>query len=177
MKFMECFLYGSPSVPHPPEFNTSVSHKKGHSFSAPKILQFNTPLSSTQKPLSVLNWGVLVWNWGMCETEGCVVFGVNSRGRWNWGVLVSNRGVFGGEKVGPCVELLCRNKRVVLNWGVFFLYFQLIIVFMAFYRNKDGTFFTLNSDHLVRHNSNQRELSHTSDKTHHDILPLPSQRK
>ena len=38
-----------PSVPHrPPQFNTSVPHKD-HTFSAPEIPQFNTPLSSTPK--------------------------------------------------------------------------------------------------------------------------------
>ena len=42
-----------PSVPHrPPQLNTSVSHKD-HTFSAPKIPQFNT------KPPQFL-----VWNWG-----------------------------------------------------------------------------------------------------------------
>ena len=84
-----------------PQFNTSVPHKD-HSFSVPKILQFNTknlsvqhqnPLSSTPKtsqfhtplsPFSVLNWRVLsvelkiVFNWGLCWTEGFSV--------WNWEV-------------------------------------------------------------------------------------------
>ena len=56
-----------PSVQHrPPQFNTSVPHKD-HTFSAPKIPQFNT------KNLSVTNQkpeGLLVWNWGVCGTEG-----------------------------------------------------------------------------------------------------------
>ena len=48
---------GFPSVPHPPQFNTSVSHKRASSFqstkflSPPKTPQFTTPLNYTPKPL------------------------------------------------------------------------------------------------------------------------------
>ena len=37
------FDNGSPSVPHAPQFNTSVQHKR-----APKISQFNTENASAQ---------------------------------------------------------------------------------------------------------------------------------
>ena len=74
----------------PPQFRIPLSstHKRDHCFSAPKIPQFNTPLSSTPKtsqfntPFSyflsaifcLFFWvcwteGFLVWNWGMCRTE------------------------------------------------------------------------------------------------------------
>ena len=52
--------FGSPSVPHPPQFNTSVPHKMATPFQHPKFLsstpkppQFNTtPSVPHQKPLS-----------------------------------------------------------------------------------------------------------------------------
>ena len=62
----------------------------------------------------VLNRGVLVWNWGVCGTEGFVEL----RDLLNWGVFRSwtegfrvwNWGVFGLKRSGPfiwnwCVEL------------------------------------------------------------------------
>ena len=93
------------------------STQKGHSFSPPKIPQFLTKITSVQLRV-VLNWGFLVWNWGVCWTEGLLVS--------NWGVcgnegfLVWNRGFFGVELrdfVGwKELALLCGTG--LLNWGV-----------------------------------------------------------
>ena len=96
-------LKGSPSVQH------IISTQKGHSFSAPKIPQFHNknPLVQPQKPLSLTPkiplfhtphssrhtffGSFLVWNWGVCWTEGFWVL----------------------ERCGPSVEL----RGVVWNWG------------------------------------------------------------
>ena len=59
-KFQFTMLTGSPSVPHPPQFNTSVPYRRANPFQPPKSLsstpktpQFNTTLSVPhQKPLS-----------------------------------------------------------------------------------------------------------------------------
>ena len=102
--------------PRPPQFNTSVPHKRTTPFQTPKTSQFNTPLSSTPKTPH-FHWGVsgtkgiLVLNWG--------VFGVEMRGFWcgTEGVLVVNWGGAGTEGFGGWkgVVLLCGTD--VLNWG------------------------------------------------------------
>ena len=117
-----------PSVPHrPAQFNTSVLHKD-HTFSAPKIPQFNTkspsvphqkPLSSPhpsvphQKPLYSTHLSVphrlyrAIGFW--CETEGFLV--------WNWevfsteGFRVWNWRILWAEKEWPfCVELVLNGR-------------------------------------------------------------------
>ena len=64
-KFQFTMLTGSPSVPHPPQFNTSVPHKRATPFQPPKSLsstlktpQFNTFLSvQLQNPPSSIQKG------------------------------------------------------------------------------------------------------------------------
>ena len=79
--------------------------------STPKTRQFITqiPQFHTEKPSvppppqfqDVLNWGVLVWNWGVYWTEGFLV--------WNWGILGAEKEWF------FCVELMCWTEGV-WNW-------------------------------------------------------------
>ena len=97
------------------------STQKSHSFSAPKIPQFNTKNPSVQHTLQFntkkpsvqhrkkLCWteGFLVLNSGMCWTEGFSVltagfFVVNSGVFWCW-----TQGFRWLKRCGPCVELMC----------------------------------------------------------------------
>ena len=122
-----------PSVPHwLPQFNSSVQHKD-HTFSVPRMSQFNTKNRSVQHPpqfhtpsvqhtpqFNTINPSFQhthVLNWGGCRTEGCVelrgfrywtevVFVFNGGMLWTEGFLVLNRGILEAEK-----EWL-----FVLNW-------------------------------------------------------------
>ena len=92
------------SVPHrTPQFNTSVPHKK-HTFSAPKMPQFNTKNRTVQhqnllsfiSKIPQFQTNLLVRNWG--------VFGIEQRSVLNWGVFCVELRNFGGLKG---VALLC----------------------------------------------------------------------
>ena len=131
---VKIFYEGSPSVPHPPQFNSSVPHKRVTPFqppkspiSTPKTPQFHTPFSSTLKPsvpdLKPLREKIalnkrcgtekfLVWNWG--------VFGVELRGSvWNWGVLLYE-------------EWCLRNCSWILISLVVYLLFRVFFAFDTF---------------------------------------------
>ena len=107
--------------------NPSVSHRKPLGSTA-KTPQFHPPPSVPQQKLRLF---FLVWNWGVCGTEG---FGCGTVGFWCWtegfwcwteGVLVLNWGGFGvelrgfpcgnegfwGWKSPFCVELMCWTER------------------------------------------------------------------
>ena len=102
------FCYGMDWVPLNSKQTPSVQHKD-HTFSAPKIPQFNKPekLSGRTERVSWTGgfWcgteGFLVCNWGMCWTDGFMV--------WNWGVcwtegfLVWKWGIWGLKRSGPFV--------------------------------------------------------------------------
>ena len=104
-----------PSLLAPPQFNTSVPHKK-HSFSAPTSLsttpkspQFHIPLSFTPKSPqfnTVLSEGWVKLRGFKCGTEGFLV--------WNWGLFGVKLRDFGGWKG---VDLLCGTD--LLNWEGF----------------------------------------------------------
>ena len=91
-----------PSVPHPPAAQQNSS------------TQFHTQFHPPQTKNS---WGVcwsegfLVWNWGMCRTEGD---GTEGFLLLNWGVLVWNWRGGGTDRF-----LMLNWEILVLIWGVF----------------------------------------------------------
>ena len=46
--FKKKSLGGSPSVPHPPQFNTSVPHSRATPFQIPKSLSFSVELRGVE---------------------------------------------------------------------------------------------------------------------------------
>ena len=100
---------GSSSVPHPPQFKTSVQHRRANPFQPSKSLSSTQPPQfHTKKVLSVElrgfgcgTEGFLVWNWGGC---------VELRGFWCW-----TEGFLGLKRCGPLVELMCWTEGYS-NW-------------------------------------------------------------